>query len=155
MEAYFVLPRAAILFCCFPSAYGQTRRVRLVRQGSSLSWLSIHIGLQGRKPGESNKLFDLFLPRTAHESVLSVVEKSEYPAAYRPSGSRALAHLWFLYSYNLCSKQLFYLCFLEQKTPMESFVLQKYRYFLLLLPKVTRLYAHANYLCVPNIRKPI
>ena len=30
------------------------------RQGSLLSWLSIRIGLQGRKPRESNKLFDLF-----------------------------------------------------------------------------------------------
>ena len=34
-----------------------------VRQGSSLAWLSIRIGLQGRKPGESNKLFDLFYRR--------------------------------------------------------------------------------------------
>ena len=50
------------LFCfvAFPSASGQTRRMGMVRQGSSLTWLSIRIGLQGRKPGESNKLFDLF-----------------------------------------------------------------------------------------------
>ena len=51
------------------------------RQGSSLTWLSIRIGLQGRKSGESNKLFDLFLPRTGHESVLSVksvVEKEPH-----------------------------------------------------------------------------
>ena len=34
-----------------------------VRQGSSLTWLSIRIGLQGRKPRESNKLFDLFYRR--------------------------------------------------------------------------------------------
>ena len=34
----------------------------MVRQGSSLTWMSIRIGLQGRKPGESNKLFDLFFP---------------------------------------------------------------------------------------------
>ena len=34
-----------------------------IRQGSSLTWLSIRIGLQGRKPRESNKLFDLFYRR--------------------------------------------------------------------------------------------
>ena len=34
-----------------------------VRRGSSLTWLSIHIGLQGCKPRESNKLFDLFYRR--------------------------------------------------------------------------------------------
>ena len=52
------------LFCfdAFLSACGQTRRMGMVRQGSSLTWLSIRIGLQGRKPGESNKLFDLFFP---------------------------------------------------------------------------------------------
>ena len=56
------------LFCfdAFLSACGQTRRMGMVRQGSSLTWLSIRIGLQGRKPRESNKLFDLFLPRTGH-----------------------------------------------------------------------------------------
>ena len=32
----------------------------MVSQGSSLTWLSIRISLQGRKPWESNKLFDLF-----------------------------------------------------------------------------------------------
>ena len=32
----------------------------MVRQGSSLTWLSIRIRLHGRKPRESNKLFDLF-----------------------------------------------------------------------------------------------
>ena len=35
----------------------------VIRQGSSLTWLSIRIGLQGRKPGESSKLFDLFYRR--------------------------------------------------------------------------------------------
>ena len=35
----------------------------VIRQGSSLTWLSIRIRLQGRKPGESNKLFDLFYRR--------------------------------------------------------------------------------------------
>ena len=63
MEAHFVLSRAAILFCGFPSASGQTRWMGRVRQGSSLTWLSIRIGLQGRKPRESNKLFDLFYRR--------------------------------------------------------------------------------------------
>ena len=55
------------LFCfdAFLSACGQTRRMGMVRQGSSLTWLSIRIGLQGRKPRESNKLFDLFFPPRA------------------------------------------------------------------------------------------
>ena len=50
------------LFCfdAFPSASGQTRQRGRIRRGSSLTWLSIRIGLQGRKPRESNKLFDLF-----------------------------------------------------------------------------------------------
>ena len=57
--------RQLFCFVAFPSACGQTRRMWMVRQGSSLSWLSIRIGLQGRKPRESNKLFDLFYrPRT-------------------------------------------------------------------------------------------
>ena len=37
--------------------------LRIFRQASSLTWLSIRIGLQGRKPRESNKLFDLFYRR--------------------------------------------------------------------------------------------
>ena len=73
MEAYFVLPKAAILFCGFPCLpAGQTRRVWMVRRGSLLSWLSIRIGLLGRKPRESNKLFDLFFP-SQDLSVQSVV----------------------------------------------------------------------------------
>ena len=44
------------------------------RQGSLLSWLSIRIRLQGRKPWESNKLFDLFSP-SQDLSVLSVVKE--------------------------------------------------------------------------------
>ena len=52
--------RQLFCFVAFPSASGQTRRMGMVRQGSSLTWLSIRIGLQGRKPGERNKLFDLF-----------------------------------------------------------------------------------------------
>ena len=78
MEAYFVLPSAAILFCGFLSACGQTRRVWMVRRGSSLSWLSIRIGLQGRKPRESNKLFDLFFP-SQDLSVQSVVKEKTCP----------------------------------------------------------------------------
>ena len=64
------------LFCfvVFLSACGQTRRMGMLRQGSSLSWLSIRIRLQGRKPRESNKLFDLFSP--LHDlSVLSVIKE--------------------------------------------------------------------------------
>ena len=64
------------LFCFvgFLSAFGQTRRMGMLRQGSSLSWLSIRIGLQGHKPRESNKLFDLFSP-SQDLSVLSVVKE--------------------------------------------------------------------------------
>ena len=58
------------------------------RQGSLLSWLSIRIGLQGRKPGESNKLFDPFLP-PQDLSVLSVVRtplSSGVPPSSSPRG---------------------------------------------------------------------
>ena len=63
------------LFCFvdFPSAYGQTRRMWMVRQGSLLTWLSMRIRLQGLKPRESNKLFDLFY-RHMTISLLSVVK---------------------------------------------------------------------------------
>ena len=61
--AYFVLPKAAILLCGFPSAYGQTRRVGRFRQASLLAWMNITAWLKGRKPRESNKLFDLFPPQ--------------------------------------------------------------------------------------------
>ena len=61
------------LFGCL-SACGQTRRMWMVRRGSSLSWLSIRIGLQGHKPRESNKLFDLFSP-SQDLSVQSVVKE--------------------------------------------------------------------------------
>ena len=47
----------------------------MVRQGSSLTWMTIRIGLQGLKPRESNKLFDLFLPHPGHESVAGKVGK--------------------------------------------------------------------------------
>ena len=52
---------------------GQTRRVGKFSQASLLAWMNIPTWLQRRKPGESNKLFDLFLPKS--ESVLSVVEQ--------------------------------------------------------------------------------
>ena len=62
------LRRRLILYCkgqlfCFVgflSASVQTRQMWVVRQGSSLTWMTIRIRLQGRKPGESNKLFDHF-----------------------------------------------------------------------------------------------
>ena len=49
---------------------GQTRRVGKFSQASLLAWMNITARLQGRKPEESNKLFDLFLPKS--ESVQSV-----------------------------------------------------------------------------------
>ena len=52
---------------------GQTRRVGRFRQVSLLAWMNITTWLQGRKPRESNKLFDLIFPKS--ESVLSVVEQ--------------------------------------------------------------------------------
>ena len=52
---------------------GQTRRMWRVRQGSSLTWLSMRIRLQGRKPGESNKLFDLIvLPQDTVRPIRSI-----------------------------------------------------------------------------------
>ena len=54
--------RQLFCFAGFLSACGQTRRMWRVRRGSSLSWLSIRIRLQGRMPRESNKLFDLLFP---------------------------------------------------------------------------------------------
>ena len=52
---------------------GQTRRVGKFSQASLLAWMNITAWLQGRKPRESNKLFDLFLPKS--ESVQPVVEQ--------------------------------------------------------------------------------
>ena len=53
--------RQLFCFVAFLSACGQTRRMWRVRQGSSLTWLSIRIRLQRRKPGENNKHFDLIV----------------------------------------------------------------------------------------------
>ena len=39
---------------------GQTRRVGRFSQASLRAWMNITAWLQGRKPRESNKLFDLF-----------------------------------------------------------------------------------------------
>ena len=66
--------RQLFCFVCFLSACGQTRRMWRIRRGSSLSWLSIRIGLQGHKPRGSNKLFDLFFP-SQDLSVQSVVNE--------------------------------------------------------------------------------
>ena len=52
---------------------GQTRRVGRFSQASLLAWMDITTWLQGRKPRESNKLFDLIFPKS--ESVLFVVEQ--------------------------------------------------------------------------------
>ena len=52
---------------------GQTRRVGRFSQASLLAWMNITTWLQGRKPRESNKLFDLIFPKS--ESVLFVVEQ--------------------------------------------------------------------------------
>ena len=61
------------LFCPANSSYfalrhsvcqGQTRRVGRFSQASLLAWMNITAWLQGRKPRESNKLFDLFLLQT-------------------------------------------------------------------------------------------
>ena len=70
------------LFCTANGSYfvlwlsvcqGQTRRVGRFSQASLRAWMNITAWLQGRKPRESNKLFDLFPPKS--ESVLSVVEQ--------------------------------------------------------------------------------
>ena len=67
---------------------GQTRRVGRFSQASLLAWMNITAWLQERKPRESNKLFDLFLPKCKSvPSVLSVVEKRAYPLAYCPPGN--------------------------------------------------------------------
>ena len=48
-------------FALWLSVYqGQTRRVGRFRQASLLALMNINAWLQGRKPRESNKLFDLF-----------------------------------------------------------------------------------------------
>ena len=80
--------RQLFCFVAFLSACGQTRRMWMVRQGSSLTWLSIRIRLQGRKPGESNKLFDLIvLPQDTIRPIRSIRgSKRTCPLAYCPPG---------------------------------------------------------------------
>ena len=76
--------RQLFCFVAFLSACGQTRRMGRVRQGSSLTWLSIRIRLQGRKPEESNKLFDLlFSHKTRIRSIRSIRGKKNNPHALR------------------------------------------------------------------------
>ena len=53
--SYFVL--------WFSVCQQQTRQEGRFRQANLLAWMNITIRLQGRKPGESNKLFDLYLPQ--------------------------------------------------------------------------------------------
>ena len=97
------------LFCfdAFPSAYGQNRQMGRVRQGSSLTWMSIRIRLQGRKPGERNKLFDLYYcHRTLSVlSVKSVVKIRNHPLVYCSPGR--------IYSVLFC--RLSYYCYLTAK----------------------------------------
>ena len=60
-----------------------------VRQGSSLTGLSIRIGLQGLKPGESNKLFDLLFRHKTRIRLIRQIRGSEiytHPLAYCPPG---------------------------------------------------------------------
>ena len=81
--------RQLFCFVAFLSASGQTRRMWRVRQGSSLTWLSIRIRLQGRKPGESNKLFDLIvLPQDTIRPIRKIRGGDIYthPLAYCPPG---------------------------------------------------------------------
>ena len=65
--------RQIFCFVAFRQPAGQTRQMGRFRQANLLGWMNITIRLQGRKPGESNKLFDLIFPKS--ESVLSVVEQ--------------------------------------------------------------------------------
>ena len=80
--------RQLFCFVAFLSASVQTRRMWRVRQGSSLTWLSIRIRLQRRKPWESNKLFDLFfLPQNTIRPIRSIRgSKRTCPLAYCPPG---------------------------------------------------------------------
>ena len=73
MEARFVLPRAAILFCGFPvcpwadqsDGEGQTGKLAYMDEHT-------HRAARGVSPGERNKLFDLFFPSDRTLSVSSV-----------------------------------------------------------------------------------
>ena len=77
------------LFCFvdFLSDSGQTRRMGRVRQGSSLTWLSIRIRLQGRKPGGSYKLFDLIvLPQDTIRPIRSIRGRIQTTCTAVPGG---------------------------------------------------------------------
>ena len=81
-QAWIIVVAPGEPFCTANSSYfalglsvcqGQTRRVGRFSQASLLAWMNITTWLQGRKPRESNKLFDLF--PLASNSVLFVVEQ--------------------------------------------------------------------------------
>ena len=81
--------RQLFCFVAFLSACGQTRRMWRVRQGSSLTWLSMRIRLQRRKPGENNKHFDLIvLPQDTIRPIRKICGSEIYthPLAYCPPG---------------------------------------------------------------------
>ena len=71
-EPFLYCQRQLFCFVVFRLPAGQTRQMGRFRQASLLAWMNITTWLQGRKPGESNKLFDLFSPTTGHESAKSV-----------------------------------------------------------------------------------
>ena len=86
--SYFVL-----WLSCLPA--GQTRRMWMVRQGSSLTWMSIRIRLQGRKPRESNKLFDLFYRhRTLIRPIRSIRGKRRTAEDMNPAHPSYLYDSW-------------------------------------------------------------
>ena len=59
--AFLYCQRQLFCFVAFRQPAGQTRKVGRFNQASLLAWMNITTWLQGRKPRESNKLFDLFL----------------------------------------------------------------------------------------------
>ena len=84
--------RQLFCFVAFPSASGQTRQMGMVRQGSLLTWLSIRIRLQGHKPRESNKLFDLFFLPTRGSRSSKVQGVRPHPIRGRRRTSAGQAH---------------------------------------------------------------
>ena len=61
-EPILYCQRQLFCFVAFRQPAGQTRQVVMFKQASLLAWMNITTWLQGRKPRESNKLFDLYLP---------------------------------------------------------------------------------------------
>ena len=72
--AFLYCQRQLFCFVAFCLLAGQTRRVGMFKQANLLAWMNITTWLQGRKPRESNKLFDLFPPQPSVQSVQSVLE---------------------------------------------------------------------------------